>query len=153
MPKRASGKTHELEEPFDCDVCCRGPAGYDDAARAARGCTRIDLPQVEWDVSAGLLRRGYMGRGPLPPGVTMEEGHRLNPRKPLERLSDGCPGGWYRSRFVWGLDRYMRVRVEGGQRVSNPLLDRCEDDFILQCERLYVQEQERAAAYRVEQSQ
>lgn len=153
MPKRASGKTHELEEPFDCDTACRrvnGDGRFDDHARAARGCTRIDLPAVEWDVAPNLVRRGYMGRHPMP-GVREEEGRRISWRRPLERPSNGCPGGWYRSRFVWSLDRYFRIRVEGGQRVPNPLLDRCEDDFVLLCERIYVQEQERAVAYRLEQ--
>ncbi len=129
----------------------RGDGGFLDGPRAARGCTRFDLPRVEWDVSPGLLSKGgYMGRHQVP-GLTEEDGRRINPRKPLERLSDGCPGGWYRSRFVWSLDRYLRTRVEGGQRVPNPLLDRCEDEFVLQCERVFVQEQERAAAHRLEQ--
>lgn len=153
MPKRVSGKTHEVEEPFDCDSACRRvneDGSFNDAARAARGCTRLDLPQVEWDVSASLLRRGYMGRAPMP-GVSEEEGHRISWKHPLERPSDGCPGGWYRSRFVWSLNHYFRERVEGGQRVPNPLLDRCDDDFVLLCERVYVREQERAAAYRLEQ--
>jgi len=91
-----------------------------------------------------------MGRPPCP-GVTSEDGRKINPHTPLERLSDGCPGGWYRSRFVWSLDRYFRLRVEGGQRVPNPLLDRCGDEFVIACERIYLQEQERAVAYRLEQ--
>ncbi len=129
----------------------RGDGSFSDKSRAARGCTRIDLPRVEWDVSPGVLTRsGYMGRPPCP-GVTLEEGRKINPRQPLERPSDGCPGGWYRSRFVWSLDRYFRLRADGGQRVPNPLLDRCEDEFVIACERIYLHEQERAVAYRLEQ--
>lgn len=152
MPKRTPGKTHEVEEPFECDRVCRdmrGTGEFIEEQRAARGCTRFDLPRVEWDIAPGRLRRGYMGRPPVP-GVTEEDGHKVNPQRPLERVSDGCPGGWYRSRFVWSLGRYLRVRVEGGQRVPNPLLDRCEDEFVILCERIYVQEQERAVGYRLE---
>lgn len=155
VPKRVTGKTHELEEPYDCDVVCRrvnGDGSFDDAARASRGCCRIDLPAVPWDVKPSLIRRAYMGRRPMP-GVSEEEGQRISWRAPLERPSDGCPGGWYRSRFVWSLARYLRERVEGGQRVPNPLLDRCSDDFVLLCERIFVQEQERAASHRIEAMQ
>lgn len=129
----------------------RGDGSFQDRPREVRGCTRSDLPRVTWDVSVGALSRsGYMGRPPCP-GVTEEEGRKINPKTPLERPSDGCPGGWYRSRFVLSLDRYFRVRVDGGQRVPNPLLDRCDDEFVLMCERIYVHQQERAAAYQLEQ--
>ena len=129
----------------------RGDGAFRDDSRAARGCTRFDLPHVPWDVNAALLRVGYMGRPPVV-GVTEEEGRPINPHAPLERPSDGCPGGWYRSRFVWSLHRYMRVRTEHGGRVSNALLDRA-DDLIVACEQVFVREQERFVARRLQELQ
>lgn len=90
-----------------------------------------------------------MGRRPQP-GLTEECGHRVNPAKPLESPEHGCPGGWYRSRFVWSLNRYFRIRTEGGGRVSHPLLDRCDDELILEFIAIYEREQERCNAHRIE---
>ena len=147
------GKTHEQIEPFDCDKHCRNTRGdgkFRDRDRAARGCTRIDLPQVEPNIAPQLIRIGWLGREPVP-GVSEEDGQPVrNPLMPLERISDGCPGGWYRCRFVWSLHPYLRVRCEGGMRVSNPMLDRCDDEFVLQCVQVYEHHQERAAAHRLE---
>jgi hypothetical protein len=124
---------------------------FDDEQRAARACTRVDLPPVEPAIVPQRLRVAYMGRHPIP-GVTSEHGLPINPEMPLEDIDNGCPGGWYRSRFVRSLDRYLRLRVEGGARVSNPLLHRCKDDFVLQCEQLYTHEQERAANHLAKQA-
>ncbi len=151
IPSRVSGKSHETREPFDCDAVCRDMKSgeFRDESRSVRGCTRVDLAPVEWDVSAAQIRVGYMGRAPQP-GLTEEAGLRVNPKKPLESPEDGCPGGWYRSRFAWSLDPYIRIRAEGGQRVSNPLLEQCDDELILQLVNIYEREQERCHAHRLE---
>lgn len=72
-------------------------------------------------------------------------------RTPPELVDEGCPGGWYRSRFVWSLHSFLRVRAEGGQRVGNPLLDRCDDELVLQLVMYFEHEQERYEAWRGEQ--
>lgn len=153
IPSRTPGKTHQQIEPFDCDKHCRdmrGSGEFRDADRSARGCTRVDLPRVEGEVVPSRIQVGYMGRQPIP-GVHEEDGVRVrNPAMPLERVSDGCPGGWYRCRFVWSLQPYFRARLEGGHLVDNPMLNRCEDEFVLWCVRVFENEQTRQANHRVE---
>lgn len=51
---------------------------------------------------------------------------------PSEPACDGCPGGWYRSRFVESLLRYRRRSADGGARVANLMLERCDDDLIIE---------------------
>lgn len=54
--------------------------------------------------------------------------------KPNEDIEhEGCPGSYIYSPFIRSLLRYRRSRDEHGGRVSNPFLDRCQDDFVLSC--------------------
>jgi hypothetical protein len=85
---------------------------------------------------------GYMGRRPEP-GLTHIAGRRINPQLPLDDPADGCPGAWSRCRFVLSLLPYLRRRTENGDRVANPLYDRCEDEFIWACVAIVEDEQER----------
>lgn len=123
-------------ERFDCDVLCsQQQRGRDvewvDDRRAERGCTRIDIPPVEWDVAAVAIHRGgWMGRAPV--RETEQFGIKISPRHPTELPTEGCPGGWYRSRFVASVLPYMRRRDDHGGRVQNHLLDRADDDLIYQ---------------------
>lgn len=84
------------------------------------GCTRADLPPVQWDVDEGLLAV-HMGRWRGP-----EE--EIDPRTPpphdraLEAPEDGCPGGDLRCRFTQTLMRYYRHRDDNGNRIDNPHL-------------------------------
>lgn len=67
-----------------------------------------------------------------PPDYT-GEGERPDWDRPNENIADdGCPGAWYRTAFVESLLRYRRRPCEGGGRVSNPLLDRCDDEWIVE---------------------
>lgn len=84
-----------------------------------------------------------MGRAHLAYGVTKIRGRAINPQQPWEDPDDGCPGGWYRSRFVGSVLPYLRPSGGMGGRTSNPLLDRCDDEFLLQCV-LYLEEQQDA---------
>ena len=97
--------------------------------RKARGCTRVDLPVVRWEIEERELRRVptispidttiYQGRYPVdepPRGYGSKD-------KPCEAWGDGCPGGWYRSDYVTSVIPYLRRRDDGGGRVRNPLFD------------------------------
>lgn len=108
----AAGRSGETFNPFACEQFC-GPAGENAQERAARGCTRIDLPPVEWDVDAERIAFHVGGRG-----------------RQAEPPEDGCPGGYQRSGLVCSLDRFFRQRDDHGGRISNPHLDRC-DDFLV----------------------
>lgn len=59
------------------------------------------------------------------------EGERPDWAQPYEDIvDDGCPGAWSRAPFVASLLRYRRRPCEGGGRVANTLLDRCDDEWI-----------------------
>lgn len=150
MQRAGDGPWRSVER-FDCDIHCSDDGGWVDGRRSERGCTRVDLPPVAWHVNAQAIRReGYMGRERLPPGTTVEDGLPVRWKQPLERPGDGCPGGWYRSRFYWSLAPYLRMRADGGMRVSNPLFEHCEDDLLIQLVLHLEHEQERWEGQRAE---
>jgi len=88
-----------------------------------------------------LLSGGWMNREP----IDHDEigGVRVSRQNPPEDIREGCPGGWYRSRFVASLHPFLRTRTEHGMRVPNPFFDRCTDDLVLQLV-LYLEEQQEA---------
>lgn len=53
-----------------------------------------------------------------------------------------------RSPFVLSLLPYLRFRTETGGRVTNRLLDECDDPLVHQCVQLYEREHERCIAHR-----
>jgi len=63
--------------------------------------------------------------------------------EPPETHEDGCPGGWYRCRFVATLLRYQRPYSQGVFS-SNVFLDRCEDPLVLEATKYLEAEQLRA---------
>jgi hypothetical protein len=109
----AKGKPGETWNPFRCEQYC-GEHGENTQERIARGCTRTDLPPVEWDVDADRIafNVGARDRG-------------------AEPVADGCPGGYQRSVLVGSIDRYYRRRDDHGGRVANPHLDRIDDFLVL----------------------
>jgi hypothetical protein len=119
----AAGRPGETFNPFRCEQYC-GAQGENTQERIARGCTRADLPPVEWDVSADR--------------IAFHVGGRDGQAEPVE---DGCPGGYQRSAFVWSIDRYYRRRDDHGGRISNPHLDRC-DDFLVLDAVMYAEDEE-----------
>lgn len=142
MPPATKGKAHKRVERFSCRQFCRD--GHDEAERARRGCARIDLEPVRWDVDAKKLRSGgWMGRAPLPPTVRRLAGIEINPEQPFEDPTEGCPASWSRSRFVHSVMPFVRRRAEGGARVPNPFFDRCDDELVLELV-LYLEEQQEA---------
>lgn len=71
----------------------------------------------------------HMGAPPDYAGEAAGRSDWAHPHEDIE--NDGCPGAWYRTAFVQSLLRYRRRPCEGGGRVSNPLLDRCADEWLL----------------------
>jgi hypothetical protein len=119
----AAGRPGATFNPFRCEQYC-GEHGENEQERIARGCTRADLPPVEWDVSADRIAF-YVG----------------GPGGQAEPVEDGCPGGYQRSALVWSIERYYRRRDDHGGRVANPHLDRC-DDFLVVDAVLYSESEE-----------
>lgn len=107
--------------------------------RRARGCTRIDLPAVQWDVDVTRFRvhQGRNADPDLDPSVwkirreTPNALHQPWWRTPGEDPEGGCPGGWIRCGFIESLTPYLRKRTEGGGRVQNMRTDRCDDRLVL----------------------
>jgi hypothetical protein len=107
---------------------------------------------VPWRIDVRRIAvEGWMGRAPLPAGTVRVRGRQINAQLPWEDPDGGCPGGWYRSRFVDSVRPFLRMRAEGGSRVSNPFFDRCEDDLVLQLVMYLEQEQEAYEAWAWEQ--
>jgi hypothetical protein len=140
----------DTREPYSCTRDCKTKQGdWDRARRAARGCTRPDLPRVEWSITARELYTiptinpictdVHMGRAPID---AVEVPGNNSATHPAEPASDGCPGGWYRTAYVGSVIPYLRRRTDGGGRVSNPVFDRA--NHLIQAAALEVErEQER----------
>lgn len=120
----AAGKPGETWNPFRCEQYC-GPHGENVQERIARGCTRADLPPVEWDVDADR--------------ISFNVGAHDGQAEPIEH---GCPGGYQRAPMFGSIDRYIRRRDSNGGRVANPHLDRCDDFLVLDAVLYYEAEQE-----------
>lgn len=88
----------------------------------------------------------YVGRRPEP-DATPIPGLRNPKDGAWEEPSHGCPAGWRRSVYVASLRPYMRTRTQTGDRVPNPLFDRCGDPAIWAAVQLYEDEEERCLAY------
>lgn len=146
-----SGKDRKIVERYDCDAVCTRRGDFEDSKRGEYRCTRIDLAPVAWSESGKrVLQGGWMGRMRL--DVVSMEGRPINPRQPPEDPDDGCPGGWYRSRFVLSIYPYLRRRTEHGDRVINMLLDRTEDELLLQWVQHVEDQQEAWESYRVQET-
>lgn len=110
-------------------MCRRvGSSELDEGAREARNCTLVHpapIADERWQSSE--LFKIHMG---LPPRYD-REGVDRDWFKPNEDIAcDGCPGGWYRCRFVQSLHPYRRQREEGGGRTENIALTRCTDRLV-----------------------
>ncbi len=133
------GKPGASLKPYDCDRDCGVEPELNNGRRALRGCTRVDLPDVEWEIDPEELGF-YMGR---------EADRRLHLKvsdwqRPGEDIDEGCPGGYQRAPLLGPLNRFYRRRTEGGGRVSNPFFDACDDALILSAILYLEHEEERA---------
>ena len=115
-------------ETFDCLQACRrqGTAEYDPDERAARNCALPDFPRHRW--TGEHLVQIHMGASPR----YDREGQDGDWQRPLEDIaSNGCPGSYYRYAFVRSLWPFRR-KASDGNRIANPLLDRCDDRLVLE---------------------
>lgn len=97
-----------------------------------------------------------MGRPPvaqtpgLPPGQARQAGIVMSSKRPTEDPAEGCPGGWPRSTFVESVYPYLRRRTSTGNRVQNLMLDRSDDDLLVELVQYAEQQQEHWENYRAE---
>ena len=98
-------------------------------------CALPGFPRRRWHPSSGS---GYhMGRLPV---------YQPTPdHTPPETHEDGCPGAWYRSRFVLSLLKYERPWGQDGPVSENIRLTRCADNLVLDA--IQALETERARAH------
>ena len=83
-----------------------------------------------------------MGRLPILYGPEASE-------EPPETHHNGCPGAWYRSRFVSSLYRYERAVSGDGAYSENVLLTRCTDPLVIEAVQYLEQERARAHAHHI----
>lgn len=112
--------------------CQNEDGAWNDDARRAKRCSRIDLPPVDWDVDvralySGQLKRGrgiYHGRYP---DKTIDDldgiGIGWPEDYPPESPDDGCPRGPAMGPFAASVMVYARRRTRDGGRVPNRFLD------------------------------
>jgi hypothetical protein len=91
----------------------------------------------------------YMGRDEVEPG-TAELGEVLQPDRPFEAAADGCPGAWYRTRFVESLLPYLRRPVDGGGRVPRQRFDQATWQ-VQEAVEYFEGEQARASAHLIDE--
>lgn len=125
----AEGGSNEL---FPCAHLCRKACSNKliPATQAARNCALPGFDQRKW--TGAKVRTRWMGQ---PSRLDLDE-RGAEPR-PVENVEDeGCPGAWYRTPFVDSVLRYRRRPTEGGGRVPNPFLDRCQDELAIEATHL-----------------
>lgn len=143
----------KIHERFDCTQLCSQRDQWLDENRSARGCGRIDLDPVDQRTEPKAIHSGgFMGRLPIAPDSASLDGVKRNPRYPTEDPDDGCPGAWYRSAFVSSVLPYLRRRDDHGGRVVNLMLDRTDDELLVELVSYAEDEQERWEAYRAQES-
>lgn len=100
-----------------------------DASKQARRLCVLPGFNLGAHPAAPVVKRVWMGRGP----DRANEGKTPDWAAPNEPIADmGCPGAWYRTAWCRSLDRYYRRRIEGGGRIDNPALTRCEDPLVIE---------------------
>ena len=72
------------------------------------------------------------------------------PEEPSESHCDGCPGAWYRSRFVTSLIPYERTTDANGGYSENLRLTRCADPLVLDAIQYLEHERARALTHQRE---
>lgn len=129
--------------PFDCDACCRNhyDGDWEPIERAARGCSRADLPAVQWDVSRDRVCF-HLGRHKEPSLIGKADSTTGPWDAPFEDPAEGCPGGYAICPFVLSVLRFYRRRDKQGGRVPNPLFERA--DWLTQTAVMFLEQYEDA---------
>jgi len=99
---------------------------YDDDERAARCCGLAGFEPGRWRPDPDRLVQVHMG---APPRYD-REGHDSDWKAPREDPAEGCPGSWYRCSFVDFVMQFRRRPTDGGGRVENTRLARCDDRLV-----------------------
>ncbi len=135
-------------EPYNCEYYCRGSdRQWKHQEREQRGCTRADLDPVPWDVDISRMFH-YMGREDCHEyNGKLYHGHQVDYRYMPEDPDDGCPGGWYRCRYIYSLMPYFRLRTQSGDRVENLHLRHITNSRIIEAVHYFEGEREAAIAY------
>lgn len=121
-------KGHEFVEVYNCDKDCGlGTPQEDRGRRREWHCGILDMHPAEWRGDPEPM--APMG---LPPAWRPE--YIASPREPVD---EGCPGAWYRCRFVDRLIQYFRPVTAEGVYSSSPMLDRTHDPLVLAAIRYY----------------
>lgn len=94
-----------------------------------------------------IVRVGSWTGRPREPGVDEMHGVRCPKDGAWEEPAEGCPAGWRRSPYVASLEPYRRTRTQTGDRVANPMLDRCDDPAIVAAVLMLEDEEERCLAH------
>jgi hypothetical protein len=99
---------------------------------------RCALPGFRESTWGPPPRDGYhMGALPILEGPDTSE-------EPKESHEDGCPGAWYRARFVLSLLPYERSQDANGGYSENLRLTRCADPLVLDAIQYLEHERSRA---------
>lgn len=112
-------------------MCRRqGTARFLPVLQAATHCALPGFDQRAWTGERlATLPPVYMGA----PSRYDLEGQTNDWYRPNEDIeNEGCPGAWYRSPFVASVLRYTRRPDGNGGRVPNRLLDRCDDELVIE---------------------
>lgn len=108
--------------------------------QAENRCALPGFPERVWEPATP--HGSYMGRLPIIHGPDASE-------RPPETHEEGCPGAWYRSRFVLSLIPYERA-VSEGVYSDNVLLSRCNDPLVIEAIHYLEMERARARAHHLE---
>ena len=124
------GKRWRRREYFDCVALCvdRQTGRLDPDEQADRCCALPGFDTRRW--TGGNVHLTVMGQRDLW-GAPVEEDANIT----------GCPGSQYRTPWLRSLKPYMRRTDMQGNRIANPLLDRCDDRLVLEALN-YLEEQE-----------
>lgn len=85
------------------------------------------VTESDWNIDT-KPKHVHMGRLPIIHPTREQLGENL--KSPAEGHEHGCPGSWYRCGFVASVAKYERILGDHGFS-SNPRLDRCTDELIL----------------------
>ncbi len=121
------------QEAFDCERLCTLNGEFVEGEQAARNCALPWFDTSKW--TGEKLWPIRLGRPPdysrqhkeesFDDRVVLGEWH-----SPKEDLSAGCVGSFYRGAFVRSLLPYRRRRDQNGGRITNPLLDKCDNQLV-----------------------
>ena len=117
-----SGKVWRSLEHYPCDALCMDRGRFFPGHRRAYRCALPGFSRSMWQPVSG--RGPYMG---LPTDYEDDQ----NVLEPPEPIDEGCPGAWYRCRFVRSLAVYERTPNQDGALSENLRLSRCDDPLVL----------------------